>query len=178
MSAHWKSAVTSAALLITAQDLGDLSFYWEWDLNSSSFACLIFYSTKYIIKYIRIFSSAWPKSKWFCMNTTYLPPPPPKWQFWKILGGGGGGGGGHFDILVISWQFEHFWANNWQGINNSHTTIKLWINEDKLFHLIFTIYQNYPLAFKSGFSLWNLESTKSKLYLCRSLYCNYVKTLK
>ena len=26
----------------------------------------------------------------------------------------------HFGILVISWQFEHFWANNWQGINNSH----------------------------------------------------------
>ena len=21
----------------------------------------------------------------------------------------------HFDILVISWQYEHFWANNWQG---------------------------------------------------------------
>ena len=26
----------------------------------------------------------------------------------------------HLDILVISWQFEHFLANNWQGINNSH----------------------------------------------------------
>ena len=24
----------------------------------------------------------------------------------------------HFDIGVISWQVEHFWANNWQGINN------------------------------------------------------------
>ena len=28
----------------------------------------------------------------------------------------------HFDILVISWQFEHFWANNWQCINNLHRT--------------------------------------------------------
>ena len=53
----------------------------------------------------------------------------------------------HFDILVISWQFEHFWANNWQGINNSHRTIKLWFNvKIFLFHLIFTTYQNYPLA--------------------------------
>ena len=25
----------------------------------------------------------------------------------------------NFDILVISWQFEHFWANNWQGINRT-----------------------------------------------------------
>ena len=49
----------------------------------------------------------------------------------------------HFDSLVISWQFEHFWANNWQGINNSHRTIKLWFNEEKIFHLIFTTYQNY-----------------------------------
>ena len=55
----------------------------------------------------------------------------------------------HFDIFVISWQFEHFWANNWQGIiNNSHKTIKLWFNEEKLFHLIFTTYQNYPLALR------------------------------
>ena len=30
--------------------------------------------------------------------------------------------------------------------NNSHRTIKLWFNEEKLFHLIFTTYQNYPLA--------------------------------
>ena len=37
----------------------------------------------------------------------------------------------HFDILVISWQFEHFWANNWQGINNSLRTIKLWFNEEE-----------------------------------------------
>ena len=37
----------------------------------------------------------------------------------------------HFDILVVSWQFEHFWANNWQSINNSHRTIKLWFNEEK-----------------------------------------------
>ena len=43
----------------------------------------------------------------------------------------------HFDILVISWQFEHCGANNWQDINNSHRTIKLWFNEEKLFHLIF-----------------------------------------
>ena len=41
---------------------------------------------------------------------------------------------------------EHFWANNWQGIYNSHRAIKLWFNEEKLFHLIFTTYQNYPLA--------------------------------
>ena len=36
-------------------------------------------------------------------------------------------------ILVISWQFEHSWANNWQGINNSHRTIKLWFNEENNF---------------------------------------------
>ena len=63
------------------------------------------------------------------------------------------GGPEHFDILVISWQFEHFWANNWQGINNSHRTIKLWFNEEKLFHLIFTIYQNYPLALTLAFNI-------------------------
>ena len=57
-----------------------------------------------------------------------------------------GGDPKHFDILVISWQFEHFWANNGQGINNWHRTTKLWFNEEKLFHLIFTTYQNYPLA--------------------------------
>ena len=45
-----------------------------------------------------------------------------------------GGDPEYFDILVISWQFEHFWANNWQGINNSQKTIKLWFNEEKLFH--------------------------------------------
>ena len=37
-------------------------------------------------------------------------------------------------------------SDNWQGINNSHRTIELWFNEEKLFHLIFTTYQNYPLA--------------------------------
>ena len=30
-----------------------------------------------------------------------------------------GGTPEHFDILVISWQFEHFWVNKWQGIYNS-----------------------------------------------------------
>ena len=33
-----------------------------------------------------------------------------------------------------------------RAINNSHRTIKLWFNEEKKFHLIFTTYQNYPLA--------------------------------
>ena len=39
----------------------------------------------------------------------------------------------HVDILVISWQCEHFWANIWQGMNNSHRTIKLWFNEENIF---------------------------------------------
>ena len=30
----------------------------------------------------------------------------------RVLGGGGGGGPEHFYILVISWQFEHFWEDN------------------------------------------------------------------
>ena len=43
----------------------------------------------------------------------------------------GGGGGPRAFWYSISWQFEHFWANNWQGINNSHRTIKLWFTEEK-----------------------------------------------
>ena len=72
------------------------------------------------------------------------------YQWQSVRGGGGGGGGEHFYILVISWQFEHFWANNWQGINNSHRTIKLWFNEEKLFQLIFTTYQKLSIGFKVG----------------------------
>ena len=35
----------------------------------------------------------------------------------RVFGGGGGGGDPeHFDMLVIFWQFEQFWANNWQDI--------------------------------------------------------------
>ena len=52
----------------------------------------------------------------------------------------------HFYILVISWQFEHFWANNWQGINNSHRTIKLWFNEEKKNSFDFHHIPNYQLA--------------------------------
>ena len=65
----------------------------------------------------------------------------------------------HFHILVISWQFEHSWANNWQGMNNSHRTLKLWFNEEKLFHLIFTTYQNYPVAlnFRRSMSFTDTE---------------------
>ena len=30
--------------------------------------------------------------------------------------------------MVISWQFDHFWAYNCQGINNSHRILKSWFN--------------------------------------------------
>ena len=36
---------------------------------------------------------------------------------------GGGGDPEHFDILVISWQFEHFWANNIDGALTIHTEL-------------------------------------------------------
>ena len=67
---------------------------------------------------------------------------------WQSVRGGGGGGGGpqtfwYFGYFLTIWAF---WANNWQGINNSHRTIKLWLNEEIYFHLIFTTYPNYPLA--------------------------------
>ena len=29
----------------------------------------------------------------------------------------------HFDIFFISWQFEHFWANNWHGALTIHTDL-------------------------------------------------------
>ena len=83
----------------------------------------------------------------------------------------------HFDILVISWQFEHFWANNWQGINNLHRTIKLWFNEEKLFHMIFTTYQNYPLALKC-ISIQIHWSSKETYHFFRARHSLKSKALK
>ena len=68
----------------------------------------------------------------------------------RVFGGGGGGDFEHFDILVISWQFEHFWANNWRGINNSHKTINLWFNEKQ--NISFDI-QNYIPKLSIGFNI-------------------------
>ena len=71
-----------------------------------------------------------------------------------------------FHVKVISWQFEHFWANNWPGINNSHITMKLWFNDEKLFHwIIFIWYHNYPLALKpqDGFGGFNKKNSLATL---------------
>ena len=38
----------------------------------------------------------------------------------------------HFDIWVISWHFEHFWANNWQGIKQFTQNDKIMIQWRKI----------------------------------------------
>ena len=35
----------------------------------------------------------------------------------------------YFGYFLTIWAY--IWANSWQGINNSHRTIKLWFNEEK-----------------------------------------------
>ena len=88
----------------------------------------------------------------------------------ECWGGGGGGDPEHFDILVISWQFEYFWANNWQGINNSHMkNYKIMIQWKKKIHLIFTTYQNYPLALRPLPCLGTLFYDQNVKLSCRFL---------
>ena len=58
----------------------------------------------------------------------------------------------HFYILVISWQFEHFWANNWQGIKQFTQNYNIMIQWRKIisfdFHHIpkLSIGFNYRLS--------------------------------
>ena len=52
--------------------------------------------------------------------------------------------------ILIFWLFLDNLSISEQTIDRAltiHTeSIKLWVNEEKLFNLIFTTYQNYPLA--------------------------------
>ena len=52
------------------------------------------------------------------------------------------------DILVISWQFEHFWANNWQGIYNSHNNYKIMIQWRKIISFDFHHIPKLSIGFK------------------------------
>ena len=54
----------------------------------------------------------------------------------------------HYDIWVISWQFKHFWANNWQRTNNLHRTIKLQFEEKNNVIWSPATHKNHPLALK------------------------------
>ena len=80
------------------------------------------------------------------------------------------GGPEHFDILVISWQFEHFWANNWQGINNSHrTNYKIMIQWRKIISFDFHHIPKLSIGFNKPLSniiLPPWDTTVENLMLC------------
>ena len=67
----------------------------------------------------------------------------------------GAGDPEHFYILVIFWQFEHFWANNWQGNLQFTQNYKIMIQWRKIisfdFHHIPKLSIGwYSLTFISG----------------------------
>ena len=70
------------------------------------------------------------------------------------------------------WYFGYFltiWAflsKKLTGHCNSHRTIRLRLNEEKLFHLIFTTYQNYPLALKG--KSWKLPFFSQNVHFMKN----------
>ena len=91
---------------------------------------------------------------------SHPPPPPlticnPPWL--KIIYAQG-----LFGYFLTIWAFL---SKQLTGHYNSHRTINLWFNEEKQFHLIFTTYQNYPLAL----TMTIIELTSVCLCVCVSV---------